>query len=69
MLAQLVEKHGTLRAVADLVGLNENQMGHYYRGSRKPLIQARKRMKSKAKIPFFAWDEPAAEQREQAGAA
>jgi hypothetical protein len=58
MLAQLVDKHGTLRAVSDLVGVNENQMGHYHRGSRKPLIPARNRMKAKLKIPFFAWDEP-----------
>jgi len=57
MLAQLVEKHGTLRAVAGLVGINENQVGHYYRGSRKPLIPARNRMKAKARIPFFSWDE------------
>jgi hypothetical protein len=60
LLDELVEKHGTLRAVAALVPeIHENQLGNYHRGPRLPLIPARKAMEEKLGIPFFAWDEAA----------
>lgn len=60
LLDDLVEKHGTLRAVAAMVPeIHENQLGNYHRGPRLPLIPARKAMEEKIGIPFFAWDEEA----------
>lgn len=60
LLDDLVEKHGTLRAVSALVPeIHENQLGNYHRGPRLPLIPARKALEEKLGIPFFAWDEAA----------
>jgi hypothetical protein len=72
ILDELVQKHGTLRAVAALVpSIHENQLGNYHRGTspRKPLIDARKTLESELGIPFFSWDEPALVHGEEKGAA
>jgi transcriptional regulator with XRE-family HTH domain len=61
LLDELVQKHGTIRAVAGLTSIHENQLGNYHRnaGLRKPLIEVRKTLETDLGIPFFSWDEPA----------
>jgi hypothetical protein len=59
LLAGAVKKYGSIRAVARLVGINENQLGHYLK-DRNPLIASRKRLaKRPVRIPFDSWDQEA----------